>query len=371
MEAFGQLAGGVAHDFNNILAVVMGNTELVEFMLEDGNINEVAEINEQISQAAHRGANLTRQLLTFARREAGHPRVVDVSQVLRGFEKLVRRVLEETVELHFELQDNIPPVMIDPGRLEQVMMNLCVNARDAMPTGGRISVRTRVVVLENAAQLKGGSVEVGEYVVIETEDSGGGIAPDVLERVFEPFFTTKPAGQGTGLGLATAHGIIRDAGGALDVRSSPGKGTLFQVYLAAKEHTAPADGEAVSTPLPRGVGASILLCEDEKSVRTLMTSLLERGGFKVKAVSSGATALDELARGSFDILVTDAVMPEMDGGQLAKEAQRRYPDLPVLFVSGYTGGTLETVGVEEDSVHFLRKPFRARELLERITAILA
>lgn len=370
MEAFGQLAGGVAHDFNNILAVVMGNAELVEFQIEDGDFAQVAEINQQISQAAHRGANLTRQLLTFARREAGHPRILNVTKTLREFEKLIRRLLEESVDLRFELSPDVPTVLIDPGRLEQVMMNLCVNARDAMPSGGRLTVKTSCITLEKPLQVRSGILAPGEYVIIETRDTGTGIKPEVLERVFEPFYTTKPAGRGTGLGLATAHGIIRDAGGAIDILSIFGEGSNFLVYLAAQEAVYHDEGPTTSTPLPRGVGSAILLCEDEDSVGTLMTRLLERGGFRVTAVASGAEALEELGHHEFDLLITDAVMPEMDGGALAQLANQKYPSLPVLFVSGYTGGVLESAGIQEDSIYFLRKPFRTRELLERISEVI-
>ncbi len=371
MEAIGQLAGGVAHDFNNILAVVMGNAELMELHLEDQDFAQVAEINQQISQAAHRGANLTRQLLTFARREAGHPRLLDVTKTLQNFQNLIRRVLEETVELRFDLDPSLPPVLIDPGRLEQVLMNLCVNARDAMPSGGRLTVSTYLLNSSEKKALRSGSLGVGDYVVIATSDTGTGITQDVLERVFEPFFTTKPAGQGTGLGLATVHGIIRDAGGAIDIESAPGSGSTFRIFLEAREPGTAHAAEPPHTPLPRGVGSKLLLCEDEDSVRTLMTRLLQRGGFDVTAVSSGRDALDAMREASFDLLVTDAVMPEMDGAALAQHASKIDPNLPVLFVSGYTGGVLESVGINEDSVYFLRKPFRTRELLERITDILS
>lgn len=208
-------------------------------------------------------------------------------------------------------------------------------------------------------------------MVIEARDTGTGIKPEVLERVFEPFYTTKPAGRGTGLGLATAHGIIRDAGGAIDIQSVVGKGTTFAVYLAAKDQVEQDDGEVVTTPLPRGVGSSILLCEDEESVRRLMTRLLERGGFLVTSVASGAEALKILTERKFDLLLTDAVMPEIDGGQLAQLAHKSDPSLRVLFVSGYTGGVLKSAGIKEDSIYFLRKPFRTRELLERVSEIIA
>lgn len=371
MDAFGQLAGGVAHDFNNILAVVMGNAELIQIMLAEGDLKEVTELNEQVAEAAAQGANLTRQLLTFARREAAHPRVIDVNKTVRDFDKLIRRVLEETVDVVVETTESLPPVLIDPGRLEQVLMNLCVNARDAMPGGGELRITTKQTEFDEETAVTTGVVAPGRYVTIETQDTGTGMSAEVLSRVFEPFFTTKPAGRGTGLGLATVHGIVKDAGGVIDISSTPGKGTVFCIHLPAQVTSSLEEDESQPTPLPHGVGVPILLCEDDESVRAMIVRILKRAGFDVTGVSSGAHALKELERKQYDLLITDAVMPEMDGGQVSQLVQEKYPSLPVLFVSGYTGGVLQRQGVEEDSMYFLRKPFRAQELLQRVDQILA
>jgi CheY-like chemotaxis protein len=284
---------------------------------------------------------------------------------------LIRRILEENVDVVVSTTESLPPVLIDPGRLEQVLMNLCVNARDAMPTGGELRISTSQRRLDAPHEFSSGVAEPGHYIVIETKDTGSGMTQEVLGRIFEPFFTTKPAGRGTGLGLATVHGIVKDAGGVIDVDSQLARGTTFRIYLPAEQSSALVDEERTPTPKPTGTGTSILLCEDEETVRTMMLRILSKAGFDVTAVASGTIALKALEQRAFDLLITDAVMPEMDGGQLAQLAQDKYPRLPVLFVSGYTGGVLERHGVEEDSLRFLRKPFRSQELLERVSQILA
>ncbi len=370
MEAFGQLAGGVAHDFNNILAIIVGNTELLRFAVDEDEAEEAMALNEEIAQAAERGANLTRQLLTFARKETDNPRIVDVNGTLAGFEKLIRRVLEESVAVIVKTTSPIPRVLIDPGRLEQVLMNLCVNARDAMDGTGTLELRTDSVTLVEETRLTSGLAAPGRYVTIEAVDSGKGIAAEDVPRVFEPFFTTKPAGQGTGLGLATVHGIVRDAGGQIEVESVLGEGTCFRIYLPSTEAEEPVDRGTAPIKLSDGRGAAVLLCEDDESVRLMMTRLLKRAGYSVHSVASAVQALELLEKRRFDLLVTDAVMPEMDGGELSQAAQKIHPDLPLLFVSGYTGGILESCGVKEDSLNFLRKPFRAAEFLSRIESLI-
>jgi signal transduction histidine kinase/ActR/RegA family two-component response regulator len=371
MEAFGQLAGGVAHDFNNILAVVLGNSELLTLTLEDGAVEEAGELNAEIAEAAVRGSNLTRQLLTFARREADNPRIVDVNQTMAGFDKLIRRVLEESVEVVFTTTSPLPKVRIDPGRLEQVLMNLCVNARDAMPSGGCLALSTSAADLAEPRQFLTGQAEPGRYVLVEARDTGTGMPKSVVERVFEPFFTTKAAGQGTGLGLATVHGIVKDARGFIDIESVEGQGTTFRVYLPAFDSDMPEEVAPQRQSLPAGLGRQVLLCEDDQSVRDMMARILQRAGYALTGVASGTEAVRALKENPYDILITDAVMPEMDGGQLAQAAHIHRPELPVLFVSGYTGGVLESCGVQEDSLNFLRKPFGTRDLLERIEAVIA
>ena len=370
MEAFGQLAGGVAHDFNNILAIIVGNTDLVGFVIEEERLSdELRRLNSEVNAAAERGANLTRQLRTFARREADNPRVIDGNQTLRAFSKLSRRVLEESVELTLVRSELPCKVRMDPGRLEQVLMNLCVNARDAMPGGGKLTLTIGEETLSEARAVASGQLEAGSYVWIRAEDSGSGIAPAVATRVFEPFFTTKEAGRGTGLGLAMVHSIVHGVGGAIALESTVGHGATFTIFLPMVS-SATSDDEISSQPVVLGgQGARILLCEDELAVREMTRRILERGGHQVEESGSPERALALLRTRPFDLLLTDVVMPQMNGKELADQARQIVPDLKVLFVSGYAGGILAAHGMGEESLGFLRKPFQARELLERVRAL--
>lgn len=371
MEAFGQLAGGVAHDFNNILAIVIGNGELVEALMEEpGNHQELKRLIKEISDAADRGADLTRQLLTFARREADNPRMTDVNEVLTRFESLIRRVLEETVEVRIERATTLRKVYVDPGRLEQVMMNLCVNARDAMQGGGCLTLRTRDVRLRESSHMTSGPISPGRYTVIEAQDTGTGMPADVIERVFEPFFTTKPAGQGTGLGLATVHGIVSAAGGSLDIDSTLGLGSTFHIYLPVHEGLDQVMDDEVKPVPPQGNAEKILVCEDNDAVRMMTARILEKGGYKVVTTAAATEAVKLIPHGDFRLLITDVVMPEMDGGELVETAKILKEELPVLFVSGYTAGVLVSYGIRDDSLNFLRKPFRASALLERVQSLM-
>ncbi|GEM_PF-3032036 len=371
MEAFGQLAGGVAHDFNNILAVIVGSAELTAAIMDDdGGDPEIRKLVDQISQAADRGANLTRQLLMFARRESDNPQIVDANDVLTGFDKLIRRILEETVTISVNTSPDLPKVQIDPGRLEQVLMNLCVNARDAMPEGGQLNLSTHSVLIAAPRRLTSGMAGAGRYIVIEAADNGSGMPEEVVGRVFEPFFTTKMAGHGTGLGLATVHGIVRAASGFIDLHSQLGVGTTFSIYLPAYEGVLQADEDGASLPPPSGRGQRIILCEDENPVREMTQAILERGGYKVSSTEFAEEALRMLEAHQFDLLVTDVVMPRMNGGQLADSARKIWPLLPVLFVSGYTGGIVNAHGISAESCELLRKPFTVRDILERVDKLL-
>jgi signal transduction histidine kinase/ActR/RegA family two-component response regulator len=371
MEAFGQLAGGVAHDFNNILAVVIGNTELVGYSIEDHHLPpEIARLNQDIRAAAMRGAGLTRQLLTFARREVDNPRLIDVNDTLQAFSKLIRRMLEESVELEVSPGKLANKVRIDPGRLEQVLMNLCVNARDAMPRGGKLQLATGQEQVAAPRTLMTGVLEPGDYIWLKAKDQGSGIPADVLGRIFEPFFTTKAAGQGTGLGLAMVHSIVQVADGLIEVETSE-KGTLFQIYLpVASGANDEATARAVQTRR-NGDGSRILLCEDEPGVRLMTRRILERSGYHVTEVGAPAEAVAALRLGSFELLLTDVVMPGMNGPELADEAQKIAPNLALLYMSGYTGGVLAARGIGDDSIHLLRKPFEPNELLDRVEAVLS
>ncbi len=366
MEAFGQLAGGVAHDFNNILAVIVGNSELLgELLKETGVDRDILSFNQIIQDAAEKGANLTRQLLTFARKETDNPRAIDVNELLHGFEKLIRRLVEEHITISFNRAERAPKIYADAGRIEQVLMNLCVNARDAMPNGGALTVSTSGVHLEQSRTVTTGLVPKGHYLLIEAQDTGTGMSPEVIARVFEPFFTTKPAGQGTGLGLATIHGIVRAAGGAIDIDSELGHGTTFRIYFPAYETELFDEQASRALEIPQGSGQTVLLCEDEETVRAMTEHILNRGGYDVISVGDPRDALAALKRQEVALLITDVIMPAMDGSQLCSEAQKIQPNLPVLFVSGYTAGVLAAQKLEENGLNFLRKPYRAKVLLER------
>jgi signal transduction histidine kinase/ActR/RegA family two-component response regulator len=374
MEAFGQVAGGVAHDFNNILAVVMGQSEFVLEALDAGGADPaLREDVAMILEAGGRGANLTRQLLAFARREVTHPRVVRLAGLIRAFEPLLRRVIEESIQIEITCKDEDVPVRIDPGRFEQVLMNLAVNARDAMPHGGRLTISSGVEVLEQPRATGAGVAPAGHYAVLRVTDTGTGMRPEVRERVFEPFFTTKSAGLGTGLGLATVYGIVRDASGTIELASEEGVGTSFSIRLPVAAEAPDAVPDAVRLRTVAGQGRLVVVCEDELSVRKLTTRILREAGYEVRAASTAEDALAAIveAERPISLLVTDVVMPSINGPELVRRLERTHPSLPVLYTSGYTDDLLGAQSLEGGTRRLLRKPFRASELLDAVAQLLA
>jgi signal transduction histidine kinase/ActR/RegA family two-component response regulator len=368
MEAFGQLAGGVAHDFNNLLTVIRANVELLQ--LDPGGKGLSTEIGdgiEAIDAAAERASNLTRQLLTFSRREPSNPSVLAPGDVVAGVQQMLSRLLEESIHLAVDVQQGVPSVRVDRGRLEQVIMNLAVNGRDAMVQGGTLTISVRARHLESPIAMATGVAFAGTYAELAVTDNGAGIEPQLLSRVFEPFFTTKAAGRGTGLGLATVHGIVRDAGGYIDVASTVGEGTTFCVLLPAVDD----DGERLSAePRSTALGAIgdrrlVLLCEDEESVRNVTCKLLEHGGFRVMATTSPAEAIERatVMGEPIDLLLTDVVMPGMNGFDLARVVQGIHPETAILCMSGYSAGVLSQHGEGTSDLSVLRKPFTRLELL--------
>jgi two-component system cell cycle sensor histidine kinase/response regulator CckA len=353
LEGLGRLAGGVAHDFNNLLLVILSYADLLDREL-GGDRDEVT----QIRVAAERAAALTQQLLVFGRRELVRNRRLDLNRLVAGAEQLLRRTLGEDVDLRVHAAADLPPVYGDQGRLEQVLLNLVVNARDALPFGGEVEIAT------GALDVPGGaSMAPGRYVLLTVRDDGTGMAPEVVERAIEPFFTTKPAGRAIGLGLATVYGIVRDARGHLEISSVPGRGTKVMVYLPVAEgepETEPDDDGAFD-----GAGERVLVVEDAEPVRLLVVRLLEDAGYRTIAAAGGAEALerDELAAGEVDLLLTDVVMPGMSGRELADRVHERQPDLPVLYMSGYAGDVLRRHGVMTTGTGYVEKPFEARTLL--------
>jgi hypothetical protein len=369
LESLGQLAGGVAHDFNNLLGVILNYADFVADELEEGTTTHTDVV--EIRKAAERATELTRQLLIFSRRETVQPAPVDLNEVVNDIERLLRRTLGEHVELVVKLSPDVPTVLADPGQVEQVLVNLAVNARDAMPEGGRLLIETRVVELDRDFLQEHPEASPGRYVRVIVQDSGSGMDPEVAARAFEPFFSTKRKGEGTGLGLATVYGIVTAAGGMISLYSEPGEGTAFRVHLPA------VDSEPTVTPGERAVastgrGESVLLVEDEEAVRDLAKRILTEGGYWVSATADGNDALRQLESPNqeFDLLISDVVMPKMRGVELVRRAREIRPDLPVLMMSGYTTPLEDEDRVAMAETPLLEKPFSRRDLLGQVRELL-
>jgi two-component system, cell cycle sensor histidine kinase and response regulator CckA len=364
MESVGRLAGGIAHDFNNLLTVIMGATGVALSDLAPDS--DAAQPLGDVLRAAQQAAELTRQLLAFSRQQILQPRLLDVNSLVSGMEKLLRRVLGESVELRTEMGADLWPVRADPTQLEQVIMNLIVNARDAMPAGGRITVRTS----RAPAHLDPTNphTPASDYVVVRVIDTGEGIRPEVQERIFEPFFTTKELGKGTGLGLATVHGIVEQSGGHLEVSSDLGRGSTFSIYLPrAAEPREPEKRIEQSATLPTGT-ETILLVEDESLLRELVVRCLTRQGYRVLGVPTAESALQLLAGPQqIDLLLTDVVLPGMSGITLAERAVELRPSSRVLFTTGYASAA--PMG-SWDRAELLQKPFTPEQIVRRVRAVL-
>jgi two-component system cell cycle sensor histidine kinase/response regulator CckA len=372
MEAIGQLAGGVAHDFNNLLCVIIGYSEcLLNGLPTD---NPQCRFIQEIKNAGDRAASLTRQLLAFSRKQVLVPTVLSLNALVTSIERLLDRLIGEDIELTTALEPALEPIKADAGQIEQVIMNLAVNARDAMPMGGKLSIRTANVRLDAADLRKHPEVVPGPYTLLEVADNGCGMTPDVIARIFEPFFTTKEVGKGTGLGLATVYGVVKQSGGHIEVNSAPGHGTTFKVYLpCVAGQAAPTLVDATVAKLPRGT-ETILLVEDEHGVRGMVREVLATCGYEVIEASNGAEAMDavELHKGNIHLLLTDVVMPRMSGGNAAQLLVALRPSMKVLFMSGYTDSNLVRNGISNGEVDCIFKPFKpdalactVREVLDR------
>ena len=370
MEAVGRLAGGIAHDFNNLLTVITSYSDL---LLQDlGGEDPKREDVEQVRKAAEGAAALTRQLLAFSRQQVLAPRVVSLSVVVQGVEKMLRRVIGEDVDLVTALDLNVGSVKADVGQLEQVLMNLAVNARDAMPTGGKLTIETANVEHDPDYAREREAALLRRFVMLAVSDTGIGMDEATKARIFEPFFTTKEPGKGTGLGLATVYGIVQQSGGFIWVYSEPGHGTTFKIYLPQVE--APLEGRAVGAApgdLPRGT-ETILLVEDTAAVRAVTRQVLERQGYTVLEAAHGAAALQTAAGhpGPIHLLLTDVVMPVLSGRQLADQLARLRPDAKVLYASGYTDDAVVRHGVLEAGISYLQKPFTADSLARKVREVL-
>ena len=363
MEAVGQLAGGIAHDFNNLLTIVSGYARRLR-VREDlaGAHREL----DQIISATDRAAELTKQLLAFARRGQGEVKLIDVNATISELEPMLRRIIAADIAFHFELDPHVPPVMMDRTALEQILMNLIINASDAMAAGGTLTLATHTHVV-SASESTVHRVPVGDDVRITVADTGTGIPPAVLERIFEPFFTTKLE-KGTGMGLASVYGIVEQAGGWIDVDSAIGVGTTFQVMLPGAAPAAPSEVE--DQPVQR---ATLLLVEDEPALRQLVVSMLEEQGYRVLQAENGLDAIELAARhrGSLELLITDVVMPRLSGLELAQQLRSLRPGLEVLFMSGYNDSRLVGRSVEQEPFNLLVKPFTPDQLIARVVALTA
>ena len=365
MESVGRLATGIAHDFNNLLTVIMGFTEfLIERLPPDEDLHRDAT---EIRTAAQRATGLTKQLLAFSRQQVLERRVVDLVAAVNHLQPMIRRLIGEDVQCEFELATPPQWVLIDPGQFEQVLMNLVVNARDAMPGGGRLRVS---ITREKLDPLRAVDLEIdpGTYVVVSVHDTGEGIDKDTLEHIFEPFFTTKAPGQGTGLGLSTVFGIVHQSGGVIAVESEPGTGTTFRVYFPLSAEAAVA---ANHQPMAMETGAkpsTILLAEDEQSVRTFLEMALTRAGHRVIASRSGPDAVlaGNSVTGPIDLLITDVVMPGLSGPEVAEQLRRSHPEMRTLFLSGYASHTALPKRVTEERAAFLQKPFTVETLMSKV-----
>jgi two-component system cell cycle sensor histidine kinase/response regulator CckA len=367
MEAIGHLAGGVAHDFNNLLTIIGGNCDM---LLMDRPPTDVMEMLSEIRQAAHRAAALTRQLLTFSRRTVLAPKVVDLNELVHDSEKMLRRLIGEDVRLTTDLEAPLDHVKVDPEQLGQVIMNLAVNARDAMPTGGSLRIETRVVTSHDVVAAVP-EAPPGRYVVLAVVDSGAGMTPEVRAHLFEPFFTTKGPGKGTGLGLATVYGIVKQSAGFIVVDSEPGRGTAVRMFFPAVTGAVSPHSSA-SARGSLAVGAeTILLVEDEQAVRSILHTALRRAGYTVLEASRSSDAL-RLAREErrIDLLITDVVMPEMGGRELVERVAPLQPGIKVLYLSGYTDDAVVRHGVLQAEVAFLQKPFAMAALTNKVREVL-
>jgi two-component system cell cycle sensor histidine kinase/response regulator CckA len=368
-EEIGRLAGGVAHDFNNILSIILCDAALCAEELDPGH--PAQQSLEQITKAADRAAALSRQLLAFSRRQILDPKHVHLGEVIEGMHEMFRRTLGEDVEMATQADPNLGIVRVDAPQFEQVLLNLVINARDAMPEGGKLSIEARNVQLEEDYVREHPEVQPGPHVMVAVSDTGVGMDTATLRRAYEPFFTTKAPGKGTGLGLSTVQGIVKQSAGSIWIYSEPGRGTAVKLYFPMVSAEKDPLLKAAQGPLRRGT-ETILVAEDDEQVRRLACKSLAKAGYRVLEARSGAHALeqDSLHSGPVDLLLSDVVMPQMGGRQLAEAMRGRRPGIRVLFMSGYTENSIVHHGILDQGVFFLQKPFTPELLARKVREVL-
>jgi len=361
--------GGVAHDFNNLLSVIKGTAQLSLLDLREGD--PLYENMKEIERSADRAAALTRQLLAFSRKQLMEMRVLNFNEVVRGLEKMLKRIIGEDIELATYLSEDLGRVKADPGQIEQAIINLVVNARDAMPSGGTLTIETGNVELDEAYARRHISVKPGLYVMLAISDTGVGMAKEVQERIFEPFFTTKEMGRGTGLGLSTVYGIVKQSGGNIWVYSEPGQGTTFKIYLPRVDEPLVERKEEVVLEVPMG-SETILVVEDEEAVRKLTVRLLKKQEYQVLEAWDGGQAfiLCEKYRGPIHLILSDVVMPGMSGRELVERLQKIHPEAKALYMSGYTDNVILHHGILEEGIEFIQKPFTLESLTRKVREVL-
>jgi PAS domain S-box-containing protein len=370
MEAIGNLAGGVAHDFNNMLGVILGHAELMltEMKPEDSNYENL----EEVLKAAQRSADLTRQLLAFARKQTIEPMVLDLNDTVDGMLKMLKRLIGEDIELIWRPEANIWPVKMDPAQLDQILANLCVNARDAIADVGRVTIETGNMMLDQAYCTNHLGFEPGQYVMLAVSDNGSGMDKEIVDKIFEPFFTTKKSGKGSGLGLSTVYGIVKQNGGFINVYSEPGQGTTFKIYIRTHEGVDHKEVSMAAVDSSLGKGETILLVEDEQGLLTMGQKMLRKLKYSVltAACPHEAMALAKKNSDKIHLLITDVIMPKMSGKELAERIKAFNPNIKVLYMSGYTANVIAHHGVLDRGVHFIAKPFSITSLSTNIRKVM-
>jgi signal transduction histidine kinase/CheY-like chemotaxis protein len=370
MESVGRLAGGVAHDFNNMLSIILGNVEIIMEDI-DQSIPLVTNL-EEIYKAAERSANLTRQLLAFARKQTIAPKILNLNHVIDDMLKMLKRLIGEDIDLTWQPAQNLEPVKIDPSQIDQILANLCVNARGAIKSGGKVTIETDNISFDAAYCKEHAGFNPGNYVMMAVSDDGAGMDKKTLDNLFEPFFTTKDIGQGTGLGLATVYGIVKQNNGFINVYSEPGEGTTFKIYLPVHSEPAVSKQKDFKETSQKG-NETILLVEDEEAILMMTKMMLERLGYTVLTASGPNEAISIVEASdinSIHLLMTDVVMPEMNGRDLSKKLLSMHPGLKCLFMSGYTANVIAHHGVLDTWVRFINKPFSRQDLATKVREVL-